>query len=345
VLKNILSVILFCIGCQPVFSQSKPLVLHSDSLSVAIKIDGNRVATWFIDPDTKPWTEPDVFTIDRSFESKKVTYLSNCDSVTFIAVPGGKYDFTILIKNHGAFPVRLATFDEPVFQNRIVLASIILGILIIICISYLRRNSLGTIPLLWLGIITPLLFWAMLITGGFIHGNYNHLHNVVSELGAIGTKSETFMSTNELLVSILSIFSTIGMYKACRQIGLNVIPVLTILSLSISMFWAAIFPMHHELHGTLGPVPLLLNIGVLLAVIIWKGKRFASLRLVSLVSFILMMLILLRVIPSLRGNWEGLIQRFFYLGWSVWSMTVSLIFIRLLEPANKKIVIFIPIKP
>jgi hypothetical membrane protein len=333
-----LPVILFCMGCQPGFSQNKPLVLHSDSLLVTIKIDGNTVAVWNIDPDTKPWTERDVFTIERSFESRKVTYLSNNDSLSFTAVPGGKYDFTILIKNHGAYPMRLATFDKPVFQHRRVLACIFLGIIIIICLGYVKRDSLGIISLLYLGIITPLFFWAVLIIGGFIHGNYNHLHNVVSELGAIGTKSETFMSTTELLISILSVFSTIGLYKTCRQLGLNVIPVLTILSLSISMFWAAIFPMHHELHGTLGPVPLLLNIGVLLAVVIWRAKQYAALRLVSLVSFILMMLILLRFVPNLRGNWEGLIQRFFYLGWSVWSITVSLIFIKIRRQLQRSFV-------
>jgi Protein of unknown function (DUF998) len=338
VIKNLLLIILLFVGSLPGFSQNKPLVLLSDSLSVAIKIDGNRVATWYIDADTKPWTEPDVFTIDRSFENRKVTYQSDHDSLSFTAIPGGKYDFTILIKNHGAYPMRLATFDEPVFQHRTILICIFLGIIVIICLGYLKRNSLETIPLLYLGVVTPILFWAVLITGGFIHRNYNHLHKVVSELGAIGTRSEVFMSTTVLLISILSVFSIVGMYKACRQIGLNVIPVLTMLSLSISMVWAAIFPMHHELHGELGPIPLSLNIGVLLAVLIWKGKEFASLRLVSLVSFILMSLILLRIVPSLRGNWEGLIQRFFYLGWSAWSIAISLIFIRLLESKNN----FIP---
>ena len=172
------------------------------------------------------------------------------------------------------------------------------------------------------------------IAGGYIHGNYNHLHNVVSELGAIGTRSEIFMSTAELLIAIMSIFSVIGFYKACRQTGLNVIPVLTILSLSISMIWAAIFPMHHELHGTLGPIPLILNVGVLLSVFLWRGKKFRNLQLVSFVSFLIMILILLRTIPSLRGNWEGLIQRLFYLGWSVWSVVLSLIFIKMPEIKN-----------
>ena len=252
-------------------------------------------------------------------------------------MPGEKYDFNIIIKNRGVFPMRLATFGEPVFLHRNILISIFLGILIIGWLTWLNRRSFRSIPLLYLGIITPLLFWAATITGGFIHGNYNHLHNVVSELGAIGTRSEIFMSTAELLISIISVFSVIGFYKACKQIGINVIPVLTILSLSLSMFWAAIFPMHHELHGTLGPFPLFLNAGVLLSIFLWKGKKLNSLRFLSLVSFLIMMLILLRFIPNFRGNWEGLIQRLFYLGWSVWSIALSLIFIRMLVPMNRNI--------
>jgi Protein of unknown function (DUF998) len=331
VLKNILLLSLCIIVCRAGYSEQKRPVLTSDSNFVRIKIDGNIVAIWSIDADTKPWTEPDVFSIERSFSEKKVIYLSDHDSLTFNLKPGEQYDFSIRIKNRGAFPLRLTTYGEPVFLHRGILILIFLLLVIVGWLSWTKRNSISTISLLYMGIITPLLFWLATITGGFIHGNYNHLHYVVSELGAIGTGSEIFMSINETLIAILSIFSVIGFYKACRQTGLNVIPVLTILSLSISMIWAAIFPMHHELHGALGPIPLLLDIGVLLAVFLWRGKKFRNLRLVSFVSFLLMLLILLRTIPNLRGHWEGLIQRLFYLGWTFWSIALSLIFIKMPE--------------
>ena len=334
-LKNIFLITLFSIAYLTGFSQKKLPILQSDSTYVNIKIDGNIVAVWNIDPDTKPWTEPDVFTIERSLHERKVTYVSNRDSISFTVRPGGEYDFTIIIKNRGAFPMRLTTFGEPVFLHRSIMISFFLGIVIITWLTYSKRKAFKLIPLLYLGIITPLLFWLATITGGFIHGNYNHLHNVVSELGAIGTRSEIFMSSAEMLISILSVYSVIGFFKACKQIGLSVIPVMTILSLSISMLWAAIFPMHHELHGSLGPVPLFLNAGVLFAIVLWKGKKLLIFRLVSLISFLLMLLIILRFIPNLRGNWEGLIQRLFYLGWSIWSIALSLIFIQMLETRNR----------
>ena len=318
------------------FFATKATALLSDSNSVSIKIDGNRVAVWNIDPDTKPWTEPDVFTIDRSFKEQHVTYLSNRDSLTFLVKPGETYDFNIAIKNRGNFPLRLNTFGAPVIQHRNITIIVFLLLIMIAWLSWSKRKTFGTISLLYLGIITPLLFWLMTITGGFIHGNYNHLHNVVSELGALGTRSEIFMSIGEILVAVLSLYAVFGYAKACSQTGLNMIPVLTMLSVSISMFWAAIFPMHHVLHGTLGPLPLILDAGVLLSIFLWRGKKFQTLRLVSMISFILMMLILLRVIPNLRGQWEGLLQRTFYLGWTIWSIALSIIFIQLLETGNRQ---------
>ena len=225
----------------------------------------------------------------------------------------------------------MATAAEPVIQHKNIIL-IVAGLIIIISlITFVKRKSLQTKSLLYFGIISPLLFWIVTIAGGFIHSNYNHLHNVVSELGGIGTKSEMFMSLTEMFVGILSIFSVIGFYKACKQFRINTIPVLTILTLSASMFWAAIFPMHHVLHGTLGPIPLILNAGVLLSIILWKGKIFFSTRIISLISFLLMMLILLRTIPELRNNYEGMIQRFFYFGWTLWSVSLSIIFLRLIE--------------
>jgi hypothetical protein len=330
-LLSILLLVISLLVCQSGPAQGTLPVLPSDSTSVIIQVDGNRVAIWNIDPGTKPWTDPEVFRIERSSRSRKVTYLSNRDSISFLVKPGDRYDFMILIRQKDAYPMAVATFDEPVFQRRAILLTLFWGILILSLITYWKRKSLKTIPLLWMGIIAPLLFWLVTIIGGFLHGNYNHLHHVISELGAISTRSETFMSTTETGISILTVLSMIGLYRSCKQLGLNVIPVITLLSLSVSMIWAAVFPMHHELHGTLGPIPLVLNLGALMAIFVWRGKEFYSLRLVSTISFILMTLIILRFSPNLRGNYEGLIQRFFYLGWSVWSVGLSLLFIGMLK--------------
>jgi hypothetical membrane protein len=333
VIKKILSLSFLFIFYHIGFSQQKLPVLKSDSTTINIKIDDESVGYWQVDSDTKPGTDFDVFRMDRSFKVKKVTYVSNNDSISFNIKPDEKYEFFILLNNK-SFPTEVTMADEPVFLHTNIIISVLSLLILIALIIFSKRKSLNTKSFLCFGIISPLLFWIVTITGGFIHGNYNHLHNVVSELGAIGTKSEIFMSATEILVAVLSVLSVIGFYKACKQTGANVIPVLTILSLSISMFWAATFPMHHEFHSALGPIPLILNAGVLLAIILWRRKKFFSIRIISGISFILMMLILLRTIPALRGNYEGLIQRFFYSGWTTWSIALSLFFIKEIENKN-----------
>jgi hypothetical membrane protein len=332
VIKKILSLSSVFLFYQLCFSQQKLPVLRSDSTTINIKINNESVGYWQVATDTKPGTDFDVFRMDRSFSAKKVTYVSNRDSISFNVKPGDKYDFFILLDNR-SFPTEVTMAEEPLFLHTNIIILVLSSLIIIALIVFSKRRSLNIKSLLYFGIISPLLFWIVTITGGFIHGNYDHLHNVVSELGAIGTRSEIFMSTTEIIVYVLSVLSVIGFYKACKQTGANVIPVLTILALSISMFWAATFPMHHELHSALGPVPLILNAGVLLAIILWRKKKFFSIRIISVISFILMMLILLRIVPALRGNYEGLIQRFFYLGWTVWSIALSLFFMK--ENENK----------
>ncbi len=333
-IKKILLVLVAFIISQIVLAQQKLPILKSDSTTITIKVDGQNVGYWYVEPDTKPGTDFDIFTLERSFKEQKVSYISNNDSISFHVKPGDKYDFIISL-NGKSFPTEIATANEPVFQHTNIIVIVVSTLIIITLIAFAKRKSLQTKPLLYFGIIAPLFFWVITIIGGFIHGNYNHLHNVVSELGAIGTKSEAFMSTTEMLLGILSIFSIVGFYKVCRKLRMNVIPVLTILSLSISMFWAAIFPMRHVLHGSIGPLPLILIIGVLLAIILWRGKDFFLIRIISVISFILMMLILLRTIPNLRNGYEGLIQRFFYSGWTIWSVSLSFFFLQNISSSRK----------
>lgn len=44
--------------------------------------------------------------------------------------------------------------------------------------------------LLALGGVIPVIFWGIITVCGYIMGEYNHLTRLVSELGAIGTKSQ-----------------------------------------------------------------------------------------------------------------------------------------------------------
>jgi hypothetical membrane protein len=179
--------------------------------------------------------------------------------------------------------------------------------------------------LLLLGMVAPILFWAITIIAGLIHQNYNHFTMAVSELGAIGTASQTFMAIGTLIVGICSLLFSIGFYKASKKLHLNIIPALCSFAMFISFTWAAIFPAGNELHGILGPLPLFVMLGALLTTLIWykKGKEFYTVRLFSFLAFIVMLLFVLRFNIYLQQHYEGLIQRTLWMGWSIWFFAIG----------------------
>lgn len=190
---------------------------------------------------------------------------------------------------------------------------------------------MNTKTLLQTGILIPIVFWLSTFICGFIHGGYNHLSDTISELGAVGTRSEPLMATLTMFGALLSIFFIIGLYGACRQLGLSTIPVFTLPAFTVMMGWVAMFHSGDKLHATAGPIFLLLYLGALLAVVLWRGKQFASVRWLSLLSLAMMLLIFLRFIPAVQDSYPGLIQRFAHLGWSVWFVTLSTSFSKLVS--------------
>jgi len=172
---------------------------------------------------------------------------------------------------------------------------------------------------------------------GLIHGNYDQLKDSISELGAIGTKSEIITSSSFILLAALSTLFSIGFYKASKKIGLSPIPAILTFTKPLSLIWAAIFPLGNEFHRLTGPLPLLIILASLLSFLIWKReKSFFSLRLISLLSFFIMTLILLRFVRPFGIEYEGLVQRFFYLGWTVWIVTITYLLTRQIEIVNEK---------
>lgn len=183
--------------------------------------------------------------------------------------------------------------------------------------------------LLFSGLLVPVVFWISTLIAAMLHGNYSHIKDTISELGAIGTRSEIFMATFTWICTALSIAFLMGMVAVCRQFNLNKLPLIGIVGFSIMFAWAAVFPSGNPMHPKAGPVLLLLLAGPLLAAVFWKGKQFKKLRMFSILSFIIMLLILIRAIPSatIQNNYTGLIQRFVHFGWSVWFVSLSLTFL------------------
>ena len=190
---------------------------------------------------------------------------------------------------------------------------------------------MNTKQLLHCGTITTLIFWVSTIIAGYLHGNYNHLTDTISELGALGTNSKTFMAYALWLGTGTGILFAVGAYRACRELGLNIIPVLSIIAVPFSFAWVALFTSGTSLHPYGGNGMLLLYITIPLSLLVWRGQKLLTMRLWSFISAILLFLLFLRLVPPFRGQYEGLTQRFAHLGWSVWFVAVDLCFVQLLN--------------
>jgi hypothetical membrane protein len=195
---------------------------------------------------------------------------------------------------------------------------------------------MDTKHLLFCGTLAALVFWLSTFIAGFIHGNYNHFTDTVSELGAIGTQSQTFMMLAITACGFLSLLFMVGMYRACIQTGANTLPVYSIISLPVMFFWVSAFPAGTKLHAATGSVILLLYVGVIVSLFVWRGRQFMQMRLLSAISLLMLMLLFLRAVPSIDNSYPGLIQRFAHLGWSVWLVSLNLSFVQLINLKNLK---------
>ncbi len=182
--------------------------------------------------------------------------------------------------------------------------------------------------LLIIGISIPLVFFITTIICGFIMGDYNHLTRMVSELGELGTSTQYIFTVGLVLCSILSVLFVIELYKECKKIGLNTIPVLLILSYSFSIAGAGLFPYPQRLHLLMGMPSILLFLSPLLSLILWK-KGLPSIKLMSIICFLIMSFGFSTYWPNFLGDYLGLKQRFFHIGWSVWFIYLGYNFNRL----------------
>jgi hypothetical membrane protein len=162
---------------------------------------------------------------------------------------------------------------------------------------------------------------------------YNHFTWLVSELGALGTRTQYIFTVGLVLSSILNLLFAIGAFKLCKIKQLSVIPVIFILFYSF-LAGPALFPMPLRLHGIVGiPFPLIM-FAPIAGLIFWrKNENIVKIKTVVIISSLIMMLGFLIFIPTILNEYFGLKQRFLYTGWTVWSLYLSY---RLLQLSNEK---------
>jgi len=188
--------------------------------------------------------------------------------------------------------------------------------------------------LLILGLLSPLVFWFTTVICGLLLENYNHFTWLVSELGALGTRTQHIFTIGLVLSSILNVFFVFGAYKLCKMKQLNVIPVIFLLFYSF-LAGPALFPMPLRLHGIVGiPFPLIM-FAPIAGLIFWRKKEhLVKIKAVAIISFLIMILGFLIYFPNILNEYFGLKQRFLYTGWTVWSIYLSYRFLKLNSQNN-----------
>lgn len=154
----------------------------------------------------------------------------------------------------------------------------------------------------------------------------------MSELGALGARSQYLFSTGLVLCSVMSILFIVGLWRACKALKISALPVLLILSYSVSIGGAGIFPLPLRLHLILGMPSVLLVLSPLLSLLLWTGsRRLPHMAAMSLISLLVMSLGFLAFTPGLMPEYPGLKQRLFHAGWAIWFMSLSYRFSRSIQ--------------
>lgn len=170
-----------------------------------------------------------------------------------------------------------------------------------------------------LGAATPAVFWITTILCGFILPDYNHASRLVSELGALGTPTRFIFSAGLVACALLSAWFVTRLAGACRDRGLAQLPALVLLTHSLSLAGAGLFPLPLRAHLYLGMPSILILLSPPLALLMWRGAgRPNAIRWYAALSLCLMAGGLTAWFPHFLPELPGLKQRLFHAGWSLW---------------------------
>ncbi len=97
------------IAAQAALAQQALPVLRANSAAVDVR-DGDRLlkGDWIIDPTAAL----DVYVVRRTTEKKRVTFITDIDSMSFDIEPGHTYDFVILLNGKDACHTRISSMTQ-----------------------------------------------------------------------------------------------------------------------------------------------------------------------------------------------------------------------------------------
>lgn len=177
--------------------------------------------------------------------------------------------------------------------------------------------------LLYFGIIAPITFWiTTLICAPMIDG-YNHLSWMVSELGALGTKSQYIFTIGLVLSSAFNIVFVVGLWRFCKEQNLNKVPLFFFLMYSF-LAGPGLYPMPLPEHGFVGLPMLLIIFAPLVTLLFWYKRRdVIKINTLVIICTVLFGLGFLVYFPDILSDYFGLKQRLLYTAWTIWSIGIS----------------------
>ncbi|MFK7908439.1 MAG: serine hydrolase [Chitinophagales bacterium] len=206
-----------------------------------------------------------------------------------------------------------------------------IGLLFFLGFRLRLKSYLNTQNALLLGLVIFVLTWLGSFIAGYLHGDHNLIRDGITTLDSFYSNSGTFMTSVQLITALLSIPFVIALYKVCVDAKVSFLPILPILFIPISMLGVSLFPFPDSLYVLFANVILFIVFSPLLVLILWREKAFRSIRLGALMSLVLMVismgLVLSRPsIPMFVHEYFGLLQRSFYLGWTLWLVVLGVFF-------------------
>jgi len=190
-----------------------------------------------------------------------------------------------------------------------------------------------------MGFAVPALFFVVIMGCGLLYPNYSQLSQQVSILGAEGTVTQYYFTIGLVLCALLSLIFIWGLMRVCRRNHLNTLPVFLLFSYSFSIAGAGIFPLPNPWHGLLGSPSFLLLLSPPLAWYFWRRQAV----LPHLGLFVIVVMVLFTAgfsifFPDFFGNYLGVKQRFFHLGWMLWFSYLAVAFVSLNKKTTPKVV-------
>jgi hypothetical protein len=186
------------------------------------------------------------------------------------------------------------------------------------------------------GMLSPVVYTAMWILGGFMQSDYSHIRDDISSLFAVGAPNKRLMQSFIITSSVLLLIFYLGLHEGINDGGGSIIgPMLFLISSVLGVLVALFFPLDvgGEIITIQGKMHLILVIGSGILTIagmmaLWFRLQFVGAWSVfatySLISAIVSLILVIISGIVIKSNYRGLLERFGVTPYQLYYFVLSL---------------------